>query len=100
MAKWGVIQHDGTTVCANELGDPMQSQNLGRWWRRHRKDMKCEGVHFHDLRHTFATSLAAKGVHPKIIQELMRHKDDRVAMRIYTHTTTDQVEAAMSALNG
>ena len=99
MKKWGVIQNENMTVCANELGDPIDSQVLGRWWRRNRKKMDCEGVHFHDLRHTFATNLASKNIHPKTIQRLLRQKDDRVAMRIYTHVNTEQLEAAMSMLN-
>ena len=99
MARWSVIQNESMTVCANELGDPMNSQVLGRWWRRNRKKMNCDGVHFHDLRHTFATNLAEMNIHPKTIQALMRQKDDRVAMRIYTHVNTSQMEKAIDALN-
>ena len=98
MRKWGVEQTDETYVCANELGDQLKKQSLSQWWRRNRKKLGCEGAHFHDLRHTFATNLAKKNIHPKVIQELLRQKDDRVAMKIYTHVNTQQMEEAVSQL--
>jgi len=55
-------------------------------------------VHFHDLRHTFATE-TAKILPPKIIQQLLRQKDERVSMRIYTHVNTDDLEEAVAKLN-
>lgn len=98
MKKYGVIQNDEHAVCANELGDPLDPKVLGRWWQRNRKKLGCEGVHFHDLRHTFATE-TAKILPPKIIQQLLRQKDERVSMRIYTHVNTDDLEEAVAKLN-
>lgn len=98
MKKYGVIQNDEHTVCANELGDPLDPKVLGRWWQRNRKKLGCEGVHFHDLRHTFATE-SAKILPPKVIQLLLRQKDERVSMRIYTHVNTDDLEEAVAKLN-
>lgn len=98
MKKYGVIQNDEHTVCANEIGDPLDPKVLGRWWQRNRNKLGCEGVHFHDLRHTFATE-TAKILPPKIIQQLLRQKDERVSMRIYTHVNTDDLEEAVAKLN-
>lgn len=98
MSRWGVVQTGETYVCANDLGDRLDDEVLGRWWRRNRKKFRCEGMHFHDLRHAFATNLAKKNIHPKVIQELLRQKDDRVAMQIYTHVNTEQMKDAMKLL--
>jgi integrase len=38
----------------------------------------------HSLRKTYGTWLAQKGVHPKIAQALMRHKDIKMTMNLYT----------------
>lgn len=99
MREWGVRQGDETTVCANELGDKLIPNTLNQWWRRNRKKLGCPDVHFHDLRHTFATSLASANIHPKVIQSLLRQKDDRVAMRIYTHVNTTQMQGAIDLIN-
>ena len=39
---------------------------------------------FGDLRHTFATLMFARGVHPKIVQEMMGHSSVKVTMDIYS----------------
>lgn len=99
MAKRYVVQNDDTYVCANDLGDQLTTQTLSRWWRRNREKLGCREVHFHDLRHTFATNLARKNIHPKAIQDLLRQKDERVAMRIYTHVSMEQMKNAINTLN-
>jgi len=55
-------------------------------------------IKFHSLRHTCGTFLADKGVHPKVIQEIMRHKDINLTMSRYTHTIKGQVAAAINSL--
>ncbi len=53
---------------------------------------------FHSLRHTCGTFLAARGIHPKVIQDVMRHKDINLTMSRYTHTLRGQVEAAKAKM--
>ncbi len=40
---------------------------------------------FHSLRHSTSSLLAAAGVHPKVIQAIMRHSDINLTMSRYTH---------------
>ncbi len=42
-------------------------------------------IKFHSLRHSCGTFLAASGVHPKKVQEIMRHSDINITMGLYTH---------------
>lgn len=53
---------------------------------------------FHNLRHSCGSFLAAKGVHPKVIQEILRHKDINLTMSRYTHTLRGQVAAAINKM--
>jgi integrase len=55
-------------------------------------------IKFHSLRHTCGSFLAAKGVHPKVIQDIMRHKDINLTMSRYTHTLKGLIAAAISLL--
>ena len=49
---------------------------------------------FHVLRHTCGSWLAAAGVHPKIIQRIMRHSTITLTMDRYTHAfKSDGIEA-------
>ncbi len=55
-------------------------------------------VDFHGLRHTFITSLANGGVHPKTAQILARHSDINMTMSRYTHSLRGAEAAALSSL--
>ena len=55
-------------------------------------------MRFHDLRHTCATLLLSKNVHPKIVQEMLRHATVAIASDTYSHVLPgmdDQAAAAM-----
>jgi integrase len=42
-------------------------------------------VRFHDLRHTAATLLLGRGVHPKLVQELLGHSSIAITLDRYSH---------------
>jgi integrase len=42
-------------------------------------------VRFHDLRHTCATLLLTKGVHPKLVQEMLGRSTISTALDIHSH---------------
>ena len=55
-------------------------------------------IRFHDLRHTCATLLLSKGVHPKFVQELLSHATIAITLDTYSHVLPgmgDQTAAAM-----
>ena len=55
-------------------------------------------IRFHDLRHTCATLLLCKGVHPKLVQELLGHSNVGIALDTYSHVlpgTGDEAAGAM-----
>ena len=54
----------------------------------------------HVLRHTFATSLVNAGCSPEVLRRQMRHHDVSVSLRFYVHTTTGDIEKAMSRAFG
>jgi len=55
-------------------------------------------VDFHGLRHAFITNLAKSGVHPKVAQELARHSSVELTMRVYTHTSRENLSEALRRL--
>jgi integrase len=57
-----------------------------------------ERVRFHDLRHTCATLLLSRGVHPKFGQELLGHASIAMTLDRYSHripSMGDQTARAM-----
>ena len=55
-------------------------------------------VRFHDLRHTCATLLLTKGVHPKIVSEMLGHSSIAITLDIYSHVIPGMQEAAATAM--
>lgn len=56
-------------------------------------------VRFHDLRHSAATLLLSKGVHPKVVQEILGHSEISMTMDIYSHVLPTMQREAMDKLN-
>lgn len=55
-------------------------------------------IHFHDLRHSFASNLAQKGVSLFVIKELLGHTDIKTTM-IYAHLKPENLRNAVELLN-
>ncbi|HUS48406.1 MAG TPA: tyrosine-type recombinase/integrase, partial [Phycisphaerae bacterium] len=62
------------------------------------KDASDRYADFHSLRHTFLSSLARAGVHPKNAQELARHSRIDLTMGVYTHVCREDLAASVAAL--
>ena len=50
------------------------------------------GIHFHTLRHTFATSLLEQSVNPKIVQFLLGHRSVKTTLEIYNNIENDPTQ--------
>ena len=55
-------------------------------------------IRFHDLRHTCATLLLGKGVHPKLVQELLGHATIAIALDTYSHVLPGMGDTTASAM--
>ena len=53
-------------------------------------------IRFHDLRHTCATLLLTKGVHPKIVSEMLGHSSIAITLDTYSHVISGLGKAAAS----
>ena len=92
---------DHNLVFPNTVGKPMHAGNL--YCREfqpllEKAGLAGEGFTIHSLRHTFATTLAEKRVHPSTAQKMLGHSDIRMTLAIYTHATDGMQEAATDAL--
>jgi integrase len=57
-------------------------------------------IRFHDMRHTCATLLLRRGVHPKVVSELLGHSTVTMTLDRYSHVLPDMQQAAMEAMDG
>ena len=55
-------------------------------------------IRFHDLRHTAATLLLSRGLHPKVVGEMPGHADIAITLGVYAHVTPHMQEAAIDIM--
>ena len=55
-------------------------------------------IRFHDLRHTCATLLFGRGVHPKHVQELLGHATVAITLDTYSHVLPNMQHSAVAAM--
>lgn len=68
-----------------------------RFKRRNRLDKF--NIHFHGLRHTFSNMLFEMNENPKVIQQLLGHRDVKTTITVYNSVNSDYVREATDRLN-
>ena len=78
-------QNGGGEEWVLRVGTSLSTHNVTNRSRKplQRKAGLPQGTRFHDLRHTCATLLLTKGVHPKIVQEMLGHSSITITLDLY-----------------
>jgi integrase len=76
---------DGEYVFTSSVGTPLEQRRLDREFKALCDAAGLRRIKFHGLRHSAASLLIAQGVHPKAIQELLRHSSIQLTMDTYGH---------------
>jgi integrase len=77
---------DSDLVFATGKGTPLDAQNIvNRHFKPLLKHTGLPPVRWHDLRHTCATLLLGRGVHPKLVQHLLGHASITMTLDRYSH---------------
>ena len=74
-----------------QTGKPLDRSKITRRFKAACVDACVKPVKFHDLRHTFATCLAASGQPLRTIQEFLGHADSKTT-QIYAHYAPSEHE--------
>lgn len=89
-----------TWSSATPAGEPL--------WGRHLTTLQLKGllrraglpaIRFHDLRHTFATLQLAAGTNPKIVSEVLGHKEVAITLGSNSHALPTMHTKAMARLD-
>lgn len=89
--EWGLV------FCTT-IGTPLDQSNVTKRYRELLKAAGLEIRRFHDLRHSTGTYLAANGVHPRTIMEILGHSQISTTMNTYTHVELDSMRNALDSL--
>jgi len=93
------LYKDHGLIFASGVGTPINPENLiKRSFKPLLEKAGLPKIRFHDLRHTCATLLLGRGVHPKLVQELLGHATIAMTLDTYSHylpSMGDQTAGAM-----
>jgi len=84
-------------IFTNESGNKLDNDNCYRAMCRACKNAKIGPFRVHDMRHTYGSTLAQKGIPLLTIRDLMRH-DDIGATQIYAHLSDSVLREAADSL--
>ncbi len=91
---------DHGMVFTSRAGTPVMRQDLTtRSFKPLLKRAGLPDIRFHDLRHTCATLLLAKGVHAKLVQELLGHSTISITLDTYSHVPPSMGDTATGAMD-
>lgn len=87
-------------VFTNGRGNPIHPTNFRtRVWQPATLAVGLEGLHFHTLRHVYASVLIAGGVNIALVARLMGHSTPQVTLTVYSHFFESDFSKARQALN-
>ena len=69
--------------------EPMEPRTLQYRFEKYTRDCGLEGVHFHTLRHTFATRCVEVGFELKSLSEVLGHANTSITLDRYVHSSLD-----------
>jgi len=96
----GEAYQDNGLVFCKEDGTPLDPREFTKRFQRLLEKAGLPKVRLHDLRHTHASLLLARGVHPKVVQERLGHSSITITLDLYSHLAPGLQEAAAATLNG
>lgn len=85
-------------ITIHDDGEPIRPENLGKTFQKFIDANNLEKIRFHDIRHTFATTLLKNGTNPKIVSEILGHSDVQTTLNIYSHVLPDIQKDTMASL--
>lgn len=83
----------------NKRGNAMEPRLISYYFHKLMNCFHIEDVHFHCLRHTFATRALEANMNIKVCSKILGHASTQITTDIYTHVTTAQMEREIKKLN-
>lgn len=93
------VWQDRGLVFSNTQGGYLSTSKVTARFHRLLEAASLPRIRFHDLRHTAATLMLARGVHPKVAGDMLGHSTIAVTMDLYSHVSPTMQREAVDALD-
>ena len=99
IERLGDLYQDEGFIFTSEVGTLINPTNLRkRSFVQLLQKANVPRIRFHDLRHTCATLLFSRNVHPKHVQELLGHANIAITLDTYSHVIPGMGDQAARAM--
>ena len=88
----------GELLLLDDHRQALASRRFSRHWRRATEEVGTD-VRFHDLRHTFASTLLSRGVSIKAVADWLGHASPTITLDTYAHLMPTDDEVGRSVLD-
>jgi integrase len=97
--RMGAAWENNELVFATKTGQPITPSMLRRSYEPLLTRAGLPRMRFHDLRHTSATLLLGRGVHPKVVSEMLGHTRISTTLDLYSHVSMTMQQQAAEAFD-
>lgn len=91
--------HNKEAYVLTGTGTYMEPRTLQYRMKKYTKECGLEGVHFHTLRHTFATRCVEVGFEIKSLSEILGHSTTTITLDRYVHSSMEMKRSNMNKLS-
>ena len=85
-------------VLTGKAGYFLEPRTLQYRMRQYTKDCNLKNVHFHTLRHSFATRCVEAGFEIRSLSEILGHSSTRITLECYVHSSMNLKRKNMEKL--
>lgn len=96
----GSLWEDNGLVFCQANGRPIDRRSDSRAWKALLRSAGVREIRLHDARHTAATLLLERKVHPRVVMELLGHATMRTTTDTYSHVLPALAEEAAEEMGG
>ena len=97
LIDWGLPFSEDSGVFTSIDGKPFRPNTVTRVWHEAAKKAGVKDIRLHDARHTHASIMLKRGIHPKIVQERLGHSSIQMTLDTYSHVAPGLQQKAADA---
>ena len=90
LVKYGIKEMLPDNYILSKSSSPYEPRTLQYGFHRILEKNSIKTIHFHCLRHTFATNCLRSGMDIKTLSEILGHANINTTLNIYVHTNMDE----------
>lgn len=95
LKKYGIDKYSDEKYILNNRDIPYEPRTLQYGFSRFIQEFELAELHYHCLRHTFATNCIRAGMEMKTLSEILGHSNVGITMNIYVHSDIEQKKQQM-----